>query len=171
MKTNDLESLRFSYKPEDVKVMLIGESPPKSGKFFYKGDSILYFATVEAFTSAYTRSFKTHLEFLDFFKEKGFYLDDLCHYPINKLNESKKIEHRAKNVRNLSDRVNVDNPKAVVIIMKAIEPYVNNALKESGISNYKYYSLPFPRPEHRYRFIDGLSKCLLQLTDKGIIEL
>jgi hypothetical protein len=38
----DIEALRLSYKPEHIKILFVGESAPASGKFFYKGNSMLF---------------------------------------------------------------------------------------------------------------------------------
>jgi hypothetical protein len=43
------EDLRARYRPRDVDVLFIGESPPAGGTFFYAANSNLYYATEEAF--------------------------------------------------------------------------------------------------------------------------
>ena len=43
------ERLRQQFRPEAVRLLFIGESPPASGRFFYHGDSGLYRAIREVF--------------------------------------------------------------------------------------------------------------------------
>jgi len=53
----DIEALRRSYRPEKVRLLMVGESAPASGKFFYLGDH-LTIATSTAFTKAYDLTFR-----------------------------------------------------------------------------------------------------------------
>jgi hypothetical protein len=43
------ERLRRRYRPARVRLLFIGESPPASGRFFYRQDSGLYGAIRDAF--------------------------------------------------------------------------------------------------------------------------
>jgi hypothetical protein len=38
---SSLESLRQSYRPQQVRVLFVGESPPAGGTFFYRANSNL----------------------------------------------------------------------------------------------------------------------------------
>jgi hypothetical protein len=71
-----LEHLRLYYRPPEVRVLFVGESPPAGGTFFYAADSGLYRATRDAFYEAIpeARSGK----FLERFAAYGCYLEDLC---------------------------------------------------------------------------------------------
>jgi hypothetical protein len=68
MFDGSLEALRLRYKPARVRWLLIGESPPANGTFFYKADSNLSRYTQQAFSTALEREFADGKEFLDFFK-------------------------------------------------------------------------------------------------------
>jgi hypothetical protein len=46
---NELEKVRRSFRPRHITTLFVGESPPHSGVFFYKGDSQLYYRVKEAF--------------------------------------------------------------------------------------------------------------------------
>ena len=35
IKKRSIEKIRASYRPENIKVLFVGESPPESGDFFY----------------------------------------------------------------------------------------------------------------------------------------
>jgi hypothetical protein len=46
------ERIRKKFRPEATRLLLIGESPPEKGTFFYYSDSMLYRKTVAAFEQA-----------------------------------------------------------------------------------------------------------------------
>jgi hypothetical protein len=78
------ELIRQSYRPNQIRLLLVGESPPASKKFFY-GESAMTKYTAQAFKKAHGVSFRDDKEFLQYFKRCGCYLDDLCHEPVNDL--------------------------------------------------------------------------------------
>ena len=51
----DTEKIRISYKPENIKLLLVGESPPASGEFFYV-KSLMTVYTSRAFERAFIES-------------------------------------------------------------------------------------------------------------------
>src|SRR4051812_24859212 len=79
----DNERLRRRFRPAKVRVLFVGESPPASGRFFYRGDSGLYRAMREAFATLDPSLGDTN--FLQAFQERGFYLVDLCAGPVDDL--------------------------------------------------------------------------------------
>src|SRR4051812_20336030 len=52
MAPSAAERTRRKYKPDDIRVLFIGESPPAGGEFFYLANSALYYATRQAFETA-----------------------------------------------------------------------------------------------------------------------
>ena len=78
----DTEELRKSYKPDKVKILFVGESPPAGGTFFYNANSNLYRNTKKAFEIALEKEWS--YDFLSDFKKMGCYLVDLCLIPVNK---------------------------------------------------------------------------------------
>ncbi|MEW6230545.1 MAG: hypothetical protein AB1700_21080, partial [Bacillota bacterium] len=64
-----VEQKRQNYQPRDVRVLLIGESPPANGTFFYSGNSNLARYTREAFEAVFG-SFGDMTEFLDAFRDQ-----------------------------------------------------------------------------------------------------
>jgi hypothetical protein len=81
----NIEELRLSFKQQKVSVLFVGESAPANRGFFYKGDSGLFSATMEVFTLAGKGPFLTKNEFLDYFRDHDYFLDDICHEPVNDL--------------------------------------------------------------------------------------
>src|SRR5258708_15513474 len=77
------ERLRKRYRPDRVRILFVGESPPASGRFFYQADSGLYRAVRDTFLTAFPPLQKT--AFLDSFRSLGCYLVDLCGEPVDKM--------------------------------------------------------------------------------------
>ena len=164
------EQLREEYKPGEVNVLFIGESPPQSGKFFYKEDSILYKYTREVFNLVYKGKYTT--EFLEFFKSLGCYLDDLCHYPINNKSDEKRFAFRKQEIPSLATRIKEMQPKAIVIVMQGIEQYVQEAITLSGlhISKDRVFTTNFPRNKSNVEiFKSNVMKFLSVLIEAKII--
>ena len=82
--------LRFRYRPERLRLLFIGEAPPASGRFFYRGDSGLYRAIRDAFRVV-DPSF-TDEAFLPVFQSSGCYLIDLCPDPVDRLDRQSRRE-------------------------------------------------------------------------------
>ena len=93
MPKSEIEQLRLQYRPERIMVLFVGEAPPASDSFFYRGNSGLtnYMRDVLAGP-------KGDIEFLNWFKARGWYLDDLVAMPIDNLRDRRRKcrEARAK---------------------------------------------------------------------------
>jgi hypothetical protein len=171
----DHERIRPQYRPEVVRVLFVGESPPAGGTFFYAANSNLFFATREAFVRVFGEGACGQGDaFLRFFKRLGCYLDDLCPDPVNKLSPAERKRLRQAAVPALAGRIGVARPQAVVAVMIAIKPHVSEALRASADPGSQLagpvHALPFPRPEHRARFKRELEELLRQLLKAGILE-
>lgn len=153
----DYEQLREFYKPKEIRVLFIGESRPYSGKFFYREDSILYNAIYTAFGCPN--------DFLELFKNQGFYLEDLIPYPVNQLRKTeqqkKKREcERIKHREHLADRLHIYRPDYIIIVMKDIKKHIIWAMQSARLS-VPYYTLPFPWNEHYFAQFVQILKAIL----------
>ena len=146
-----LEELRKSFYPECITTLFVGESAPDSGKFFYSGDSSLFYAMKRAFGNRET--------FLEDFKKKGFYLDDLVRTPINKLERRERSRRRQQAVPELAKRLAEYKPKAVVVVMRAILPMVRQAMRMAGIS-YEPFCVPHPAFGNWTRFSNAMTEII-----------
>ena len=68
------EELRHSYKPDQIQVLFVGESPPAGATFFYAGNSNLARYTQDAFAEVFGMTFDSAESFLDYFRCAGCYL-------------------------------------------------------------------------------------------------
>jgi hypothetical protein len=148
---NRLEELRKSFHPDCITTLFVGESAPVSGRFFYSGNSSLFRAMKRAFGNRET--------FVEDFKRKGFYLDDLVLTPINKLERRERSRRRQNAVPELAKRLVEYKPKAVVVVMRAILPKVRQAMQLAGMS-YEPFCVPHPAFGNWTRFSNAMKEII-----------
>jgi hypothetical protein len=135
------ERLRNRYRPDGVKILFVGESPPASGRFFYQADSGLYRAVREAFVAAIARLPAT--DFLDSFRSLGCYLVDLCSEPVDKMSvRDRRRAWKAGEVR-LARTIRTLQPKIIVTVVRSIRANVRRAQQQAGWSG-RHVELPYP---------------------------
>ena len=166
----EIEELRKDWNPQNVrvriKVLFVGESPPKSGRFFYDRNTALYYATFCAFSRVFGVS---EPEFLEFFQKSGCYLYDVLKVPGQKITDvDKSTLNQAK--EDLKDFIRNTRPDVVIVIHRGvyrrIEEILSQLRKEGIIKSF--YSLPFPT---RYfnEYVEGLCNVLNELIEQGIL--
>jgi len=116
---NPVETARQKYRPDRITVLFVGESAPVSGDFFYYGKK-----------TGLERLFQTAIEgtasdgpaFLERFKARGWYLDDLSLVPVNDLDHNSDARSKACAVARpgLARRIADYQPRVVVVIQKSI---------------------------------------------------
>lgn len=153
-----IEELRRSYKPKQVRLLLVGESAPASGKFFYDRSSMTTF-TSRAFERAFNIKFEDTPSFLNFFQEQDCYLDDLSLIPVDKMKAGDREDALNKSIESLAIRLREYNPEVVAVALKKIEKHVIKAMNIAGICR-PLYVLPFPGNGHQNKFIQGLCDIL-----------
>jgi len=164
---SNVEKLREIYKPENIEVLLVGESPPKNRqRFFYcSNGSQLGYATREAFEEALQIMFEDFEDFLKSFRSRGFYLEDLFHIRGKKVYEASLDELREA-VRELANRISLYRPRLVIAVLCRICECVKRAVIEAEI-NVPIICVPFPNPGGNHqRYIKGLVETL-QLLSSG----
>lgn len=126
--------------------------------------------TYEVFQELY--SDKPPNIFFDFFKEKGFYLDDLSHIPINHKPSAERVKIRNACSGLLAKRIKSIKPQAIIIVMKMIEYNVRKAIEQSGVVPNNIFVLSFPagNKSNINHFISGLKNALLDLQAIGVIS-
>jgi len=163
------ERLRQSFRPERIgvptQVLMIAESRPDSGKFFYRAEtnfSNLFHRTREAFRLAYGRAVKDGVNFLQQYQRSGFFLVDLCSQPVNRgMSDEERLEAHRMGEQKLRRQLKKLPPNAhVVMVMKAIEHHVRRA--GSNRPDLVFHpALPFPNwPKQRADYECGLAAFL-----------
>ena len=155
---NELEGLRKSFCPDCITTLFVGESAPASGRFFYSGNSSLF--------RAMKRAFGNQESFLEDFRKKGFYLDDLVLTPVNKLERRERSRLRQGAVPGLAERLIKYKPKAVVVVMRAVLPMVQEAMRIAGIP-YEPLCVPHPAFGNWVRFSNAMTEIIDNLPVTG----
>ncbi len=140
--------------PKKIRILFVGESPPKSN-FFYYGKSPLYKAIEEAFSKVYPIGG----DFLSFFS-RDCYLEDLFK-KIAKTVEARSLRDReVKDAElRLTELIKEKKPEIIISVLKRIAVYVDNAKRYSGI-NAEFHTLRFPAWGWKQEFIKELEGIL-----------
>lgn len=152
---NKLEELRQSFRPEHIATLFVGESAPNSGRFFYSGDSSLFQAMKKAFGNPEN--------FLEDFRRRGFYLDDLVLTPVNKLQTRERSRLRKEAVPELAKRLIEYKPVAIVVVMQAIQSIVRDAMHMAGVK-YEPFCVPHPAFGNSTRFHIAMTEIIESLS-------
>ena len=165
------ERRRRSYRPDDIRVLFIGESPPAGGTFFYDGNSKLYRATKEAFETAIP-TLRREGEFLTAFQRLGCYLEELAPRPVNGLPEADREQACWEGARPLARRIKPYGPLAVTLVIKRIDRPAREALNRAGLADVPIEKLPFPnRPAHTATYKTDLANLFVSWLRRVLLPL
>jgi hypothetical protein len=128
---NKFEIERERYRPANIVILFVAESRPERGTFFYFKDSNLYRVLLAAFQNVFQDI--NNSNFLEKFKEKGCYLEDLCIDPVNKLDDFSRNNARMKGIPILKIKLKKFNPSVVITLMKAISSYIDEAVEGANV--------------------------------------
>jgi hypothetical protein len=165
------ERLRGIYRPDDVVCLFIGESPPRSGGFFYAGESHLFEATRDAFYEALPATRQGN--FLERFRECGCFLEYLSLDPISqwKSDDPRRLEARKTGEAELAQRLAGIQPRQIYVVMRSIAENVKRSLQSAGLEGTPVEVLPFPRDGERIRHYGDLLRASLErLRDSDILR-
>jgi hypothetical protein len=82
-------------------------------------------------------------DFLQAFKDRGYFLDDLVLEPFDQIPPQKRTPILRKNVPLLAQRMTRYQPEIVVTLLKRIGRHVEHAISLAG-ADVKHYCVPFP---------------------------
>lgn len=80
---NEYLALRHDYKPEHIKLVVIAESPPANGLYFYDASGSVVEPLFRAFMKLLGRTPKDKGEGLRAFREAAWILVDATYEPVN----------------------------------------------------------------------------------------
>lgn len=169
MDAKGYEEVRGRHKPAQTRVLLIGESRPANGTFFYCGNSDLARYTREAFKDQYGPFVGDMEAFLRCFQRLGCYLVDLCPMPVNHLPTPERKRERRNAEQILSSALGELKARAFIVVMKAIAPSVIRAAATANVDLTPCHVLPFPAQSHQWAYVKGLSLVLARLKAERIL--
>lgn len=164
--SRQMESLRRRFRPACVRLLFIGESPPASGRFFYRGDSGLYRAALQAFHAVDPSI--TDANFLAVFQASGCYLIDLCWKPVDHLDLPSRRAACQTSEASLSRTIGWLHPLKIVTVLRSIEANVTRAAFHADWHG-PFLHLPYPGRWSRHRdvFVDTLKPSIRALARQG----
>jgi hypothetical protein len=157
------ERLRRRYRPTDVRILFVGESPPASGRFFYGADSGLYRAVRDAFVRALPKIEET--DFLASFQSLGCYLVDLCGIPVDRMEPGQRKRACRNGELQLGRMITRLRPRIIVVVVRSIEANVNRARLRANWKG-RYLALPYPGRWLRHRA--AFTKALVPVLAKEL---
>jgi hypothetical protein len=170
---NEYILARAKFKPCDkVNFLLIAESPPASGGYFYfdytTGRDSLFSETMKAlelFPEGKTMSkgfYKVPL--LKEFQRQGFFLIDVSYEPVNGLPNSERKHAVEKEIPRLVDDTQKLNPENIIIVKVTIFDNVKKALAQAGLEEriLNKEPLPFPSTGNQKKYRQMLRRLLLR---------
>lgn len=164
----DYEQIRLSYKSDTVKVLLVGESRPVSGDFFYTVDSLTNY-TQRAFAGVFEEArLLRGTAFLEFFKSRGFYFEDLSEAPVNSMSRPEKVALCSAGVPLLAEKIALWRPKAVVAMLVRIDGFVRDAVMRSGVKP-EYRAVHYGGFGSQNKYILEIAEFLRELRGRGVI--
>jgi hypothetical protein len=143
--SGELERLREGYRPApgELRVLLLGESPPPGDGFLYKARSTTFTCTRRVLVEQ-CRFPNDAGAFLDAFAAAGFFLDDFSprrgDQPAGRPGEP---DVRAS-VTRIAATIDYERPLVVVGVLQRIERLVGEAVEQSQHPETPWICLPFP---------------------------
>jgi hypothetical protein len=149
------ERLRRHYRPADLRILFIGESPPASGRFFYQKDSGLYRAMREAFQTIDPSI--SDDSFLSVFQSSGCYLIDLCPSPVDHLDSQSRRAACMGGEPALRKVIGRLQPPMIAALVRSIRGNVERAAARAHWTG-PLIDLPYPGRwlRHREVFLETL---------------
>ena len=164
MTRGQREKLRRRFRPPRVRMLFIGESPPASGRFFYRCDSGLYRAMLAAFQAADPSIGEENV--LATFQASGCYLVDLCPEPVDDLPPAARRAACRGSERSLSRSIARLRPATIVTVVRSIEGNVLQAASRATWSG-EFVHVPYPGRWSRHRdvFVSTLAPAIHRICD------
>lgn len=159
------------YKPEQVRILFVAETPASMEKHFYAGNTNLYRAIRTAFEEVFG-PFKTHADFIAFFLASGCYLDYLCPGGVDRSSTSVRNKSYHHGIPLLLEKLSSCQPKILVVLMKSMAKPVAEAVALSGIHLQDHFVTPFPAHSetNRQGCINSVASAIRIAVSLGIIR-
>ena len=158
MKPNsaNFNRARRKYRLRRVRLLLIAESPPSSGGFFYFRTTIgkdhLFRETMKALDfwpkNQPMRRGVDKRSMLRRFQSMGLYLLDTCNFPVDKMRPVERREAVLEQMPRLVNDVIEADPLHIFVVKSTIFNPVIIALRESGLWSRISNTGPVPFPSH-----------------------
>ena len=164
---NEVEALRERYRPGIIRLLMVGESRPAGGTFFYRADSHLFYATREAWVLAHgSAGYGTR--FLEQLKDSGVWLYDLAAAPVNRMSGRPRRKEVESRTAEFVDLLRAANPLQVIAIKRSLEPAARAAMASAGLDLERLVVVPFPLYQWRAEYLEQMSEVFGTVGDAGL---
>lgn len=151
------ERLRQQYRPQDrIRLLLVGESRPAGGSFFYLANSNLYRATLEAWQAAFGPMPEGE-SLLRRLQSEGVWLYDLAPAPVNRLRGRPRRGAVIARSGALPALLAAESPDAIVVVKRSLAAVVRDAMSAAHLPAEQLHVLPFPLYQWRAEYVAQLS--------------
>jgi hypothetical protein len=174
MAAYDYATERERYLPRaGVRVLFVGESAPDPNanqmRFFYhpvlrSTDNLfrgIMLALYGADRQALASTPKT--EWLKGFQSDGYYLEDLCELPVNRLPARQRSQARRAAVPNLFRRIEALSPDGIIVCHGGTYMDIADCLRANRLPILHREPIPFPLGSYRARFARDVQAALSRL--------
>jgi hypothetical protein len=157
--------LREKWRPEHVRLLLIGESAPDDGgdpshrRFFYadtltRHDS-LFRGVVEAVfgVAGLVSGPGVKTRWLQRFREQGIFLIDLVPHPVNAATATMRAAARRQNVPDCVERAEQLQPSGIIVCHKPSFEALKQPLRRAGLPLLHDKAINFPLGNWRADFV------------------
>ncbi len=160
---------RQQYQPDNIKLVIIAESPPVGDErrlYFYdptgKPTEPLFAALMQQI--GFSPTTKDKKEGLHRFKEKGWMLVDATYQQVNKLKPAERNEIIRNDYSKLHadlKKLIADRPVPVILIKVNVYQILKPKLEEQGFNVINgYIAIPFPSHGQQKKFAEKFSAVL-----------
>lgn len=151
------ERLRQQYRPQErIRLLLVGESRPAGGSFFYLANSNLFRATLEAWQAAFGPMPEGE-SLLSRLQSEGVWLYDLAPAPVNRLRGRPRRSAVSARSGDLAALLAAESPDAVVVVKRSMAAVVRDAMSAAHMPSEHLHVLPFPLYQWRAEYVAQLS--------------
>ena len=150
------EALRQRYRPNRIDTLLVGESRPAGGTFFYVANSNLYYATHEAFQLG-LGPMPNGEAFLDLLRERGVWLYDLADAPVDRMRGRPRRDAVRARASELVALLRESRPRLVIAVKKDLAATVRQAIEDADLDRNRLHVLPFPLYQWRTDYVRSLA--------------
>lgn len=164
------EQLRQRYRPQGrIRLLLVGESRPAAGSFFYLANSNLFRATLEAWQAAFGPMPKRE-SLLNRLQSEGVWLYDLAPAPVNRLRGRPRRGAVSARSGDLAALLAAESPDAVVAVKRSLSAVAREAMGAAHLSHEQLHVLPFPLYQWRAEYVAQLSALFHDVIGQARID-
>jgi len=171
-------ALRQEWRPDRVRLLLVGESAPDPGaaaadrRFFYaptlsRYDNLFRGVIDALYAPGKLDAGADRRLWLKRLRDDGVYLIDLVPYPVNKLSATERRRSLHDHVSDRVDEVLDLAPRGVIICHGPTFEVLSAPLRAADITMLHYEAIPFPLGNHRARFVKLFRAAHAQLDNQA----